>query len=146
MGGSFWSDPSWLDAASRQVGQHGSEIGLAALVGRHLHEAGMRVGGFDGARRRAGGGRGVGVDEHRAGGLQDARAGGNLGPRIDHHAQRLQRGRHQAHVEPGVVVAHRADAGQHRAGAPAPGVAVGARGLAGDPLALAVGQRRLPVQ
>ena len=55
-------------------------------------------------------------------------------------------GGHQPHVEPRVVGQHGADAGQHRAGARAPGVAVGARGLAGDPLADAVGQRGAAVQ
>ena len=52
----------------------------------------------------------------------------------------------QANVEARIVLAHRADAGQDRARALAPGVAVGARRLAGDPLAGAVGERRAPVE
>ncbi len=51
-----------------------------------------------------------------------------------------------AHVQPWIVVEHGADAGQHGAGAPAPGVAVGARLGAGDPLAGAVEQCGATVQ
>ena len=69
-----------------------------------------------------------------------------LEARVDDHAQRLARGGDEANVEPRVVLAHRADAGQDRARALAPGVAVGARRLAGDPLAGAVGERRAAVE
>ena len=66
--------------------------------------------------------------------------------RVDDHPRRLARRSHVAHVEARVVLPHRADAGQQRAGALAPGVAVDARGLAGDPLAGAVGQRGAAVE
>ena len=69
-----------------------------------------------------------------------------LQARIDDHAQRLARARDQAHVEARIVVAHGADAGQHCAGALPPGVAVGARRLAGDPLAGAVVERGAAVE
>ena len=49
---------------------------------------------------------------------------------------------HGAHGELRIVLQHRADAGEDRAGARAPGVPVGARRLAGDPAALAARQAR----
>ena len=53
---------------------------------------------------------------------------------VDHDALRLARRRHRAHRELRIVLPHGADAGQDRAGARAPAMAVGARHLAGDPL------------
>ena len=61
-------------------------------------------------------------------------------------APRLPRRRDRAHGELRVVLPHGADAGEDRAGARAPAMAVGARGLAGDPLALAVRERRAAVE
>jgi hypothetical protein len=65
---------------------------------------------------------------------------------VDHHQMRLARCLDQPHVQLRVVLEHRADAGQHRAGPGAPGVAVGARGLRGDPLAHAVVKAGLAVE
>ena len=72
--------------------------------------------------------------------------GRRLQARIDDHAQRLAGGGDEPHVEPRIVVEHRADAGEQGAGALAPGVAVGARRVAGDPLADAVVERAAAVE
>ena len=65
---------------------------------------------------------------------------------VDDDALRLARRLHRAHGQRGIVLQHGADAGEDRARARAPGVAVGARGFAGDPLARAVGERGAPVE
>ena len=65
---------------------------------------------------------------------------------VDDDPPRLSRRRHRAHRQLRVVLQHGADAGQDRAGARAPRVAVGARLGAGDPLALAVDQRGAAVE
>ena len=78
--------------------------------------------------------------------LQDAGAGRQAALRVEHETQRLLVGGHEAHVQPRVVGQHGADTGQHGAGALAPGVAISARGFAGDPLAAAVGQGSAAVQ
>jgi hypothetical protein len=78
------------------------------------------------------------VEQHRSRGGEDACRQRRLQAGIDDHAQRLAGGGDEPHVEPRIVVEHRADAGEQGAGALAPGVAVGARRLAGDPLADAV--------
>ena len=57
-----------------------------------------------------------------------------------------QRRGDEPHVQPRVVVEHGADAGQDCAGTLAPGMSVGARGLAGDPLARAVVERAAAVE
>ena len=59
---------------------------------------------------------------------------------------RLARGPDQAHVQARIVLEHGSDAGQHRAGAGPPGVAVGAGGFRGDPLAHAVLETGLAVE
>jgi hypothetical protein len=71
---------------------------------------------------------------------------GDLEPAVDDHAARLARRVDAAHGQLRIVGLDGADAGQDRAGAGAPGVAVGARLRAGDPLALAAVQRRGAVQ
>ena len=69
-----------------------------------------------------------------------------LQPRVDDHTKRLPLGGHQPHVQPRVVLQHRAGTGEQRTGTAAPGMTIAASGLAGDPLAFAAGQRRLAVQ
>ncbi len=102
-----------------EIGEHRREVDLAVGDGSsatstpRASSACRRFGVVD---RR--------VEQHRAGRCDDARFGRRLEARVDDHAQRLARGLDQAHVEPRIVVAHGADAGQHRAGALAPGVAV----------------------
>ncbi len=56
---------------------------------------------------------------------------------VDDDAARLTRRRDRAHGELRIVVMHGADAGEDRARARAPAVAVGTRGLAGDPFRFA---------
>jgi hypothetical protein len=65
---------------------------------------------------------------------------------IDHHAQRLAADVEVAHVHARIVGEHGAAAGEDGAGARAQLLHVGARGLAGDPLRGAVGERGLAVQ
>ncbi len=60
--------------------------------------------------------------------------------------QRLARRSDAAHGELRIVLPHGADAGHHRARARAKAVPVGARRLAGDPLALAAGERGAAVE
>ena len=130
-----------VDAATRQVREHGRQVDLALCVGRDGDLGAPRF------ERGLAWGIGLcGVDQHGAGRVEDARGGRRLQPRVDDHAQRLARRVDQPHVEARVVVEHGAYAGQQRAGALAPGVAVGASGFAGDPLALAVLERGAAVE
>ena len=127
-------------AAARQFRQQLLQIDLAPGTGQHQH-----FGAPLGQGRRLGRIVDGTSDQHRPS-VQDARFQRYLQPAVHHHAQGLARRVHLAHREPGIVVAHRADAGEDGAGAGAPPMAV-APGLgAGDPLAAAVIERRLTVQ
>src|SRR5882762_6334335 len=86
------------------------------------------------------------ADNERLPLLQEARGRRCLEFRIDDDLEGLPGRVDAAHVELRVVVPHRAEAGENRAGARAPAMAVLARGLPGDPLALAVGERSAPVE
>ena len=125
-----------------QVAQHGGQVhlGAAGLGAAHHGHALVCESGHACAQGQGG------VHQHLAWRLHDAGTGGQLQPRIDDHAQRLTGGVHQAHVQPGIVCQHGADARQQRTGAFAPGVAIGAGCRAGDPLAHAVVQGRGTVQ
>src|SRR5207248_7971803 len=78
--------------------------------------------------------------------LEEARRRGRLEFRIDDDLERLPRRIDTAHVELRVVVPHRAEAGQDRAGARPPAMPVCASRFAGDPLALAVRERGAAVE
>src|SRR6185369_895806 len=134
-------DVQLVDLAPAEVGDHRREVDLAARRRRERDLGAVR---FERATPRAVVDRRV--DEHLSRRREDARGGRRLEARIDDHAQRLAHRLDEAHVEPRVVVAHGADARQHRSGALAPGVAVGARRRAGDPLARAVGERAAAVE
>ncbi len=77
---------------------------------------------------------------------QQPRVRRQLAVAVDDDLQRLSRGVDRAHRELRVVVLDGADTGQDRAGPRPPAMAVGARFLAGDPLAGAVLQRRAAVE
>ena len=80
------------------------------------------------------------VDQYRALGRKQGCIGRSLQVAVHHHQRRLAGSVDAAHIQARLVLEHRADTGQHRAGAGAPGVAVGARRFASNPLALAIGQ------
>ena len=124
-----------VDAAAAELGQHRREVDLA--VGRwHLHQLDLAC--FEGLPAC-----GVvtgGKEQHPPGRRQDASRSRRGELRVDDRAQRLARRGHQAHVEARIVLGDGADAGEQRAGALAPGVAIDAGRFAGDPLALPIGQ------
>src|SRR5205823_5706266 len=78
--------------------------------------------------------------------LQDARLARRLEAAIDDDPQRLARRIDLAHRELRIVGAHRADAGEDRAGARAPAMAVAPRLGAGNPLRVSIGKRRAAVE
>ena len=77
---------------------------------------------------------------------QHARGGRCLAAPVDDHAQRLPRRRDVADGELRIVGEHRPGAGHHRAGTGAEAMAVLARRLAGDPLALSTRERGAPIE
>ena len=123
------------------MAQQRRQVNLALCVGQ-MHQAHAARGEGVGARLRGG----VFLQRcavgHGAGarGLQQGGVGRGAQLAIDHHHLRLARGGHFAHVQAGVVGQHGAHAREDGAGAGAPGMAVGAGGGRGDPLAGAVGQ------
>ena len=78
--------------------------------------------------------------------FEHARIGGKLAVSINHDLQRLPRRLDRAHGQSRIVLQHGADPGEDRAGPRTPAMPVGARCLAGDPLALAVRERGPPVE
>ncbi|MDT4864386.1 hypothetical protein FQZ97_991480 [compost metagenome] len=138
-------DVQFIDLAARQIAQHGGQIDLAFCarrLARHGDDSGAE--GF-----QCGLPLGVGdgtVDEDPARQplgwrLEQPGVQGCFQSAVDHHQVRLTWRVHHAHIEHGVVFLHGAHAGQHRTSAGTPGMAIGARRFAGDPLARAVVQR-----
>src|SRR5690606_13164754 len=78
--------------------------------------------------------------------VEDAGVLINLESGIDNGPLRLTRGLHLSYGELGIVTAHGADACQRHAATRAPVVTVSSRQGAGDPLRLATGKRRMPVE
>jgi len=131
----------------REIAQQGVQRDLAARAGAVHHFGATRLQCGTVARvLRAGG-----VDTDAAGlltlapGVQQAGVQRQFEPAVDHHQMRLSGRVQPAHVELWIVFEHGANAGQHRAGACAPGVPIQSRLGASDPLALPVLQRGLPV-
>ena len=134
-------DMQLVDAARAEVGEHRGEIDLAAgrRQQRDLGAACFQLAPpGDIVDRR--------VEQHRSRRGEDARRRRRLQARIDDDAQRLAGGGHEPHVEPRIVVENGADAGQQGTGTLAPGMAVVASRLAGDPLADAVVERAATVE
>ena len=130
----------FVDLSRGQVAQQGSQIHLGAGARRwragQVHHRGAAV--FKRrlpVRVRVGG-----IDEHGALGRKQWRVRWGLQIAVHHHKRGLARRVQATHIKPGLVLQHGANAGEQRAGARAPGMAVGAGGLAGNPLALAIGQ------
>ena len=135
----------FVDLAPRQVVEHRTEIDLALGVGTG-QDGHPLFGQFTDLRRRTAREGTGGVDQPLARRREDAGVERDVELGVDDDTARLQHGVDESHVEPRVVVDHGADAGEHRPGPLAVGMAVGARGVAGDPLAQAVVERRASVE
>ena len=131
----------FIHVAQRQVAQHSGQVHLGA--GRTWRGGVWQIDHRGPAALQRGLARGVGsgcVNQHLAAGPKQRCIRRGLQVAVHHHQRGLARCVDAAHIQARPVLQHGANAGQHRAGAGAPGVAVGAGRFAGDPLALAIGQ------
>ena len=137
------STKSFVHLARRQPLDDGTEI-EAAAARRHAllrREIRGRAGGF-GSRR-------ISRREPQCRSApEQLRIGRAAALRIENHPQGLPYPGAvlEPHVEPRVIDAHGAGAGQYRRAARTPALHIGARGLPGDPEPATAGGRRAPIQ
>jgi hypothetical protein len=130
-----------VETPTRQLTHQRGQVDLALRIGQGQDLAAAVEQFADLAR--------LGIDarmnDQHARALEQFRLEIDLEPRVDQHLHRLAR-RATARRSSGIVIAHRADPGEDRAGAGTPAVTIVPRRLGGDPLAAAVGQGGAPVE
>ena len=134
-------DVQFIDAARRQVVEHGTQVDFAIVAGLQgdLDAACLqRLTPLDGSVS--------GVDQDAARCVEDPRRWRRLQTRVDDHTKRLASRLDKSHIKARVVVEHRADAGQDRTGSFSPRMSVDTRGFCGDPLTGTIVQRGPPVE
>ena len=131
----------FVDLALSQVVQHGPKVHFAICTGLMDYFCALHFKSIFSNISFI-----CGIDEYCTVSYKNISVQWRFQATVHHHQMRLAGRVCQPHIELGVVCQHGANASQHRAGASAPGMAIGAGSIGRDPLAAAIFQGGSPVQ